>query len=199
MQAPRLTSRSLQQHKSRQPLAWVVAAIAIVIAAVGWGAFAYFRRAPQDAWTMRFFVSPPETGRLAMTAPTPSGAFVGPLAVSPDGSEIAIVATGADGKSQLWVRSLDTLSAQALAGTEGAFQPFWSPDSRFLGFFAGGKLKKIEVSGGPPITLCDAPDPRSGTWNRDGVIVFGPDAGFRTSERARFWRRAHRSHHTRPR
>ena len=97
-----------------------------------------------------------------------------PLAVSPDGHRIAIVAMGADGKSQLWVRSLDTLAAQALAGTEGAFQPFWSPDSRFIGFFAGGKLKKIEVSGGPPITLCDAPDPRAGTWNRDGVIVFAP-------------------------
>ena len=156
--------------------AWSIAALAILVAAVGWGAFAYFRRAPQDARTMRFFVSPPETSRLTMTAPTPSGAFVGPLAISPDGSKIAIVATGADGKSQLWIRSLDMLTAQSLAGTEGAFQPFWSPDSRFLGFFAGGKLKKIEVSGGPPITLCDAPDPRSGTWNRDGVILFGPSA-----------------------
>jgi len=111
---------------------------------------------------------------LAMTAPTPTGAVVGPLEVSPDGNRIAIVATRADGKSQLWVRSLDTLTAQSLAGTDGAFQPFWSPDGRFLGFFADGKLKKIEVSGGPAITLCDAPDPRSGTWNRDGVIVFGP-------------------------
>ena len=139
------------------------------------------------------------TGRLAMTAPTASGAVVGPLAVSPDGRRIAIVATSADGKSQLWVRSLDTLTAQALAGTEGAFQPFWSPDSRFIGFFAGGKLKKIEVSGGPPITLCDAPDPRGGTWNRDGVIVFGPTATFGTPESVRRWRRAHRSHRARSR
>ncbi len=109
-----------------------------------------------------------------MTATTASGAVVSPLAVSPDGRQIAIIATGADGKSQIWVRSLDTLAAQALAGTEGAFQPFWSPDSRFIGFFADGKLKKIEVSGGPPITLCDAPDPRAGTWNRNGVIFFAP-------------------------
>ena len=154
--------------------AWTIAALAILVAALGWGAFAYLRHAPETAQPVRFFISPPGTGQLAMTASTASGAVVGPLAISPDGRRIAIVTTGADGKSQLWVRSLDTLVAQALAGTEGAFQPFWSPDSRFIGFFAGGKLKKIEVSGGPPITLCDAPDPRGGTWNRDGVIVFAP-------------------------
>jgi Tol biopolymer transport system component len=161
------------QGKSRERLAWSVAAV-FLIAGLTLGAFVYFGHAPEETRTMRFFVSPPDTGRLAMTAPTPSGAVVGPLAVSPDGNRIAIVATRADGKSQLWVRSLDTLTAQSLAGTDGAFQPFWSPDGRFLGFFADGKLKKIEVSGGPSITLCDAPDPRSGTWNRDGVIVFGP-------------------------
>ncbi len=154
--------------------AWSIAAVAILVAALVWGTFAYFRRPPEGARLVRFFVSPPGTGRLATTALTASGATVSPLAVSPDGSRIAIVAMGADGKSQLWVRSLDTLVAQSLAGTEGAFQPFWSPDSRFIGFFAGGKLKKIEVSGGPPITLCDAPDPRAGTWNQDGVIVFAP-------------------------
>jgi Tol biopolymer transport system component len=154
--------------------AWSIAALAILVAALGWGAFAYLRHAPETAQPVRFFISPPGTGQLAMTASTASGAVVGPLAISPDGRRIAIVTTGADGKSQLWVRSLDTLVAQALAGTEGAFQPFWSPDSRFIGFFADGKLKKIEVSGGPPITLSDAPDPRAGTWNRDGVIVFAP-------------------------
>ena len=154
--------------------AWSIAALAILVAALGWGAFAYLRHAPETAQPVRFFISPPGTGQLAMTASTASGAVVGPLAISPDGRRIAIVTTGADGKSQLWVRSLDTLVAQSLAGTEGAFQPFWSPDSRFIGFFADGKLKKIEVSGGPPITLSDAPDPRAGTWNREGVIVFGP-------------------------
>jgi eukaryotic-like serine/threonine-protein kinase len=99
-----------------------------------------------------------------------------PLSLSPDGHRVAFAAVGADGKSLLWVRSLDSLTAQALAGTDYASSPFWSPDSRFLGFFAGGKLKKIEVSGGPPITLCDAPNGRGGTWNRAGVIVFAPAA-----------------------
>ena len=123
------------------------------------------------ARTVRFFASPPETWGLKGGGPEQGGQ---PLAVSPDGQRLAFVATSADGKSVLWVRSLDALAAQALAGTEGASSPFWSPDSRFLGFFAGGKLKKIEVSGGPPITLCDATDNRGGTWSRDGVIVFAP-------------------------
>ena len=87
---------------------------------------------------------------------------------------MAFVAVREGNNALLWVRSLDTLTAQALAGTEGASSPFWSPDSRFLGFFAGGKLKKIDVAGGPPITLCDAPSGRGGSWSRDGIIVFNP-------------------------
>jgi Tol biopolymer transport system component len=73
------------------------------------------------------------------------------------------------------VRPIDSLAAQPLAGTEEALNLFWSPDSRTIGFFAGGKLKKVEATGGPPQTLCDAVDGRGGTWNRDGVIVFTPD------------------------
>jgi Tol biopolymer transport system component len=76
----------------------------------------------------------------------------------------------------LWVRPLDGISSQPLAGTEGASYPFWSPDSRFLGFFANGKLKKIEASGGPPQTLADASTGRGGTWNREGVILFAPSS-----------------------
>ena len=162
------------RRRSRKLLLSIAAAITIVLAALGWGAFVYLRRAPQSTQPVRFFLSPPGSGQLAMTASTASGANVSPLAVSPDGRYIAIVVAGTDGKSQIWIRSLDTLAAQELAGTEGAFQPFWSPDSRFIAFFADGKLKKIEVSGGPPISLCDAPDPRAGTWNRDGAIVFSP-------------------------
>jgi hypothetical protein len=84
------------------------------------------------------------------------------------------VATTPEGKELLWVRPLDSLQAQPLAGTEGAAFPFWSPDSRFIGFFAGGKLKKLEASGGPPLTLCDATTGRGGTWNQEGVILFAP-------------------------
>src|SRR6267154_1447194 len=165
---------AITQRKSRERLAWAIAAIAIVIAALGLGALSYFRSVPQDAQTIRFFVSPPETWTLTRQLGL-FGSAPDPLAVSPDGHRIALVATSADGRTLLWVRSLDTLNAQLLAGTEGAAHPFWSPDSRFLGFFAGGKLKKIDVSGGPPFTLCDAPNDRGGTWSQDGVIVFAPN------------------------
>jgi eukaryotic-like serine/threonine-protein kinase len=158
--------------KSRERFYAAVAAIAVV-AALTLGAFAYFRRGREDVRPTRFFVYPPDTWRLAGTE------IVGvPLAVSPDGRRIAFVATNATGTSLLWVRTLDALTAQALTGTDGASSPFWSPDSRFLGFFAAGKLKKIELSGGPPITLCDAADNVGGAWSRDGLIVFAQAHGF---------------------
>lgn len=161
------------QRKSWERLAWAIAAITMFIAALFLGAFVYFRSVPQDAQTIRFLVSPPETWTLTRQLGL-FGSPPDPLAVSPDGRRIALVATSADGRTLLWIRSLDTLNVQLLAGTEGAAHPFWSPDSRFLGFFAGGKLKKIDVSGGPPLTLCDAPNDRGGTWSQDGVIVFSP-------------------------
>jgi serine/threonine protein kinase len=160
------------QRKGRERLAWSVT-VGVLLAALALSAFAYLQRAPQGVQTTRFFVSPPETRTLAQTGTVTTGSTA-PLSVSPDGRRITFVAGSLDGKYLLWVRSLDALTAQALAGTEGASSPFWSPDSTALGFFAGGKLKKIDISGGPPITLSDAPDSRGGTWSRDGVIVFNP-------------------------
>jgi Tol biopolymer transport system component/tRNA A-37 threonylcarbamoyl transferase component Bud32 len=97
-------------------------------------------------------------------------------AVSPDGRRLAFVAT-LDGKDQLWVRDLDSLAARALTGTDGASYPFWSPDSRTIAFFADGRLKKIEVAGGPALSLCDAAAGRGGTWSNNDVIVFGVAGG----------------------
>jgi eukaryotic-like serine/threonine-protein kinase len=99
------------------------------------------------------------------------------FAVSPDGRRLALVARGADGRDFLWVRSLAEPSAVTLPGTEGAAAPFWSPDSRFIAFFADGKLKKIDSSGGPPVTLCDARvDYPSGSWGSQHTILFGAAA-----------------------
>src|SRR4029079_15896029 len=77
---------------------------------------------------------------------------------------------------QLWVRPLDALSARVLGGTGGARYPFWSADSRWIGFFADGKLKKVDALGGPPHAIASAPSPRGGDWNRDGVILFAPNS-----------------------
>jgi eukaryotic-like serine/threonine-protein kinase len=93
---------------------------------------------------------------------------------SPDSQKIAVVAIGEDNKSNIWIRQLDTEAPRLLAGTEGAASPFWSPDGRFIGFFAEKKLKRIDVSTGAVSVVCDAPAGRGGTWNKDGVILFAP-------------------------
>ena len=151
-------------------IGWSVATVLILafVAAVG---STYFRRETEGKQAVRFFVSPPEGWNLTQILGT-SAAAPTPIAVSPDGRQIAFVATGADGKSLLWVRPLDTLAARPLAGTNGAALPFWSPDSQALGFFADGKLKKIDVSSSAAVTLCDAATGFGGAWSRDGIIVF---------------------------
>jgi eukaryotic-like serine/threonine-protein kinase len=122
----------------------------------------------------RTLILPPEKASFDMTE--------GLFALSPDGTQMVYVATDALGKELLWVRPLDSLEAQPLAGTEDGFYPFWSPDSRFVGFFAQGKLRRIPVSGGPAQVICDAEFGLGGSWNKDGTIVFAPsfkDAIFR--------------------
>ena len=142
-------------------LGWVVAGLAL-LAAIPF-AIAYFRRPPAGAQTVRLSVSPPEKA-LRMGDP----------AISPDGRRLAFVAY-AENKSLLWVRPMGSLTAQPMPGTEGAASPFWSPNSRAIGFFAQGKLKKIALSGEPPVVLCDVSSNRGGgTWNRDNVILFVP-------------------------
>jgi serine/threonine protein kinase/Tol biopolymer transport system component len=120
----------------------------------------YFRAAPQPIVT-----------RLDVVIPPTSNPFS--FALSPDGRQLAFVAT-VEGGPRLWLRPLDQVTAQPLAGTEGASYPFWAPDSRAIGFFAGGKLKRVDLRGGTPLVLADAPAGRGGTWNGDGVVVFAP-------------------------
>jgi Tol biopolymer transport system component len=136
-----------------------VAALALLTAV---GAFVYARRVPTDVAAIRFSVPPP---RPATDIRDP--------AISPDGTQLAFVAT-TDGTATIWVRPLKSLTAQPLAGTEGASLPFWSPDNRSIAFFADGKLKKISLAGGPPSALADAPMGVGGTWSADGTILFTP-------------------------
>jgi serine/threonine protein kinase/Tol biopolymer transport system component len=113
---------------------------------------------------------PQELARVSVLLPEKARALS--LAVSPDGREIAVVLVR-EGKQQIWVRALDALEPTVLAGTDGAVDPFWSPDNRSIAFFADAKLKKVDRSGGPVQTVCDALGARGGTWNRNGEILFG--------------------------
>ncbi len=113
-------------------------------------------------------VSPPM--QLEITTP-PTDDISG--AISPDGKQLAFVAIK-DHVPVLYVRRLDTLESSALPGTDGASFPFWSPDNKALGFFADNKLKRIDVAGGTPIVIADAPTARGGAWGPDGTILFAP-------------------------
>src|SRR5499433_2723952 len=152
--------------KSRELIAWIVAGIAVL--AVIALATRYFRGTPPDKRVLRLSIIPPEKTTLSGVLQT--------MALSPDGRRMAFIASSG-GKDLVWVRTLDSLSSTALSGTEGVVVPsgiFWSPDSRFIGFFSGGQLKKIDASGGPAQTVCDVSEARGGTWNRNGVILFSP-------------------------
>jgi len=150
----------IARRKTREKLAWTAAAAALIAAALF--AAGYFRRAPR-------YVSPIRASLLF-----PEKMLLGELAVSPDGRRVAFTAAKRGGGPGLWVRSLDAPASQLVPDTEGASFPFWSPDSRFVAFFADGKLKKVDSVGGPVLAICDAERGVGGTWNRDDTIVFGP-------------------------
>ncbi|MGH9670696.1 MAG: protein kinase domain-containing protein [Terriglobales bacterium] len=151
------------RRRTRERLAWGVAAVLFVgfaLAATG-----YLLRAPKARRTVRVSIlAPPDTSFQPFD-----------FALSPDGSKLAFVAGGTGGRPQLWVRSLDSISGQPLAGSEGAGFPFWSPDSRQIGFFAGGQMKRTDAAGGAVQVIADAPEGRGGAWNSDGIILFAPN------------------------
>ncbi len=153
----------------RRLLPWAVAGL-VAVAAVVLGVGDLWKQ-PAIESTIRFQVPPPEGRGYQLDPYRP-----GPVVVSPDGQSLAFTAWDADGQARIFVRNLDEVQPRVLAGTDGAEYPFWSPDSKSLGFFAEGKLKKVSASGGQPLTLCDAPDGKGGSWSPEGVILFAPEA-----------------------
>ncbi len=154
-----------EPHKGRtvrEGAAWSLAALALVLAA------AAFLRGPRPV------DAPARPMSLSVLLPDRSALHA--AVISPDGSRLVIVAKDTEGRNLLWVRSLDSSAIRPLNGTENPSFPFWSPDGRFIGYFADGKLKKIDASGGPAQTVCDASSSRGGTWSSDGTILFAPFA-----------------------
>jgi serine/threonine protein kinase len=163
-------STELRQARGRTKwLPWAIAAVLAVIAAVT--SLLYFRQRPPQRTMQRYTIAAPENTNNLHS-----------FAISPDGRHLAIAAD-ANGKRQLWLRAQDALQAQPMPGTDDATYPFWSPDSRYIGFFVPGKLKKIAATGGPAQSLCDVIDGTGGSWNRDDVIVFSPNSNLTAIQR----------------
>ena len=151
----------------RRALPWVVAALCALVAA-GLAAYLYFGGAARgNGANVTLDVALPD-GVSVLTRDSPN------VALSPDGKEIVFM--GAKGTvSQLYRRSLDEPDAEPLAGTENGLGPFFSPDGKWIGFFADGKLKRIPADGGRAQILADAPNQRGGSWAPDGSIIFSPE------------------------
>jgi Tol biopolymer transport system component len=152
----------VSRRGSRERVAWSAVGVCLLLAAAA--AFALlWRRPAAHAGVVRLSLETP--------AKAPFESF-DHATLSPDGRLIAFIARTESGKRSIWIRPLSSLSVTALPGTDDALQLFWSPNSASIGFFAEGKLKRIEASGGPPQVLADAPNPSGGTWNGNDVILF---------------------------
>jgi Tol biopolymer transport system component len=152
-------------------IAWLVAAlsaIALIVTAVV--ALRMSRSGAPASDPVQFTIAPPENTVFGGPAAGGTGT-IAQLAVSPDGRNIVFVA-GAQFEFKIWLRPVASAEARPMQGTEGGAFPFWSHDSRFVAFFAGGKLKKVAIAGGPPVVLADAAG-LGGSWSRDNMIVFG--------------------------
>ena len=156
--------------RSRERIAWAVAMLCFVAAAAGAFATGWIAaRKPASQAAIEFTVGPPPGESF------PAGGLGGGGAVSPDGTRLVFVATHR-GEPTLWLRPLASVQVTPVVGTEGAFFPFWSPDGKQLGFFAGGKLKRVAASGGPVLELGDAPAGRGASWSSQGFILYAPDS-----------------------
>jgi eukaryotic-like serine/threonine-protein kinase len=167
--AASLRASPLQPAPRSARLPWLIAAIAGLSAIIL--ATAYVARAPKPVPVVRSSILPPTDTSFVTMVPA-----AGPPVLSPDGTLLAFTARDEKSKVLLYVQPLTSLTAQPLPGTDDAIYPFWSPDSREIAFFAGGKLKKINAKGGPPLDLCDSISGRGGTWSANGVIVFTPSS-----------------------
>ncbi len=155
------------RRKSRELLTWVAATAIVVLAAL---AFWVWPKPQIAARPIQSYIPAPEDSTFILSDDDTAG----PVAISANGTYVAFTAMAKDGTKRIWVRSLSESAAKPLPGSEGGTYPFWSPDEKWVGFFADGKLKKAPVNGGPVIALAEAPRARGGTWNEGGLIIYAP-------------------------
>jgi prepilin-type processing-associated H-X9-DG protein len=161
----------------RPAVAWTSFAIAaIAVVAAGALATSSLRSEAVERRPVRFSIQPPD-GMVVALENAVGGAARLPLAISPDGRHVVLVGRDKGGRARLWIRPLESLHARELPGTENAINPFWSHDSKSIGFFADGKLKRLAIDGGIPVSLCDLPSLNSATWSRAGIIVVSRAGG----------------------
>ncbi len=165
--APETALAPAATSSRRERIGWPAGVLLAL--ALGAAAGIFFHHSAPVLMT-RTVIEPPEKTTLNLT-----GDSAGPPVFSPDGAMVAFAASTPDGKITLWVRPMNSLEPRQLDGTANAIFPFWSPDGRSLGFFAEGKLKTIDIDGGSPQTIADAPFGRGGAWGPDGVILFAPE------------------------
>jgi len=165
--APQPSRRGFFDRARSPVFAWSITAILFVALVITTTLYSILPS--PTLFPIRSVIPPPEKANYHYY-----GQDAGPAVISPDGKDVAFIAVTSTGEQLLYVRPLDGLSARPLPGTEGASYPFWSGDSKSIGFFSWPNLKKIDISGGPPVTICLAPVGRGGTWNKDGTIVFQP-------------------------
>ncbi len=157
----------IERRRKRERMAWL---LAVLVSAVALAlAYRLMNRAPRPARLIVSQIGPPPNAAFSTSI-----GISGTLALSPDGERLAFVALGRDGHQQLWVRALNSPTAQPLEGTDDSRFLFWSPDSSSIGFFSKGKLNRIDASGGSLLTLANASPGNGGSWGPDGTILFAP-------------------------
>jgi Tol biopolymer transport system component/predicted Ser/Thr protein kinase len=174
-QSARDVKAALQLASDLQPAAqatkplrwsWIVAAASLAVTALL--AILLVRQPETEQRSLQFKIEPPPGNEILQGAG-------GGSAISPDGQKLVFVAAST-GTPKLWIRALNSADLRELPGTDGAHFPFWSADSRSVGFFSNGKLQRLDLAGGPVVSLADAPNSRGGTWNQDGLIIYAPSA-----------------------
>ena len=152
---------------------WKLATAVALLGLIAAAAMPFLREAPAPPRTVHFEIPPPGGTTFRSVG---FGTFSMAPVLSHDGSRMIVPAFGDDGVRRLWLRRIDELQSQLLAGTENGLLPFWSPDDRSIGFFADGRLMRLDLPSGTPRPLSEAALGYGGTWNRDDLIVFAPTA-----------------------